>query len=154
MGDYIQALETAHASGYTHGDLHSDNVGVTHDLQKKRVSGVILDWSRSKKRGHVRANRSMSKNRKLQTLQKCQHLAPEMVDPHMQVHAAQDVFSLARLFQSKFEDMCTSGEWKSLLERAMSYAPHMRPALREFQKLLQEDMARHCSMATLNNMYK
>ncbi|XP_038061010.1 uncharacterized protein LOC119731809 [Patiria miniata] len=145
--DVTKGLMDMHEAGWTHNDLHSDNVMVCRDPENQSTGweGKIIDLGYAYRIDNPPPPQQLTAKQKKKHFKDCAQLAPEIIEGTSCYNVQSDVYSLGVLFQDIAAESRRLSCLKALGKRCANKTPHMRPALDE---VLQELSLMHYERLT------
>ena len=133
--DVTKGLKAMHEAGWTHNDLHNDNVMVCQDPETKAWKGKIIDLGFAHRLDNPPPPRCMTPKQKRHCYKHCAQLAPEIIEGSSQYNTKSDVYSLGQLFLDIAPQSRKLAGLKSLGKKCTKILPSNRPSL---DQVLQE----------------
>ena len=131
--DVTKGLMDMHEAGWTHNDLHNNNVMVCRDPQDQSAAweGKIIDLGFAHPINNPPPPEHMTPKQKQHCYKHCVQLAPEIIEGTSQYNQKSDVYSLGQLFLDFATASRRLSSLKALGKRCANKQPHMRPTLEE-----------------------
>ncbi|XP_022111499.1 uncharacterized protein LOC110990686 [Acanthaster planci] len=129
--DVTQGLQDMHAAGWTHNDLHSDNVMVWRDPEDQSGGweGKIIDLGYAYRIDNPPPPQQLTPTQEKKCFKDCGQLAPEVIKGTSRYNVKSDVYSLGQFFLDIVSETGRASCLKALGKRCINKDPNLRPTL-------------------------